>query len=237
MGASHRFQGAFLLHQVSRPHPNLNQAIQFNIQYLSNSHLNKTTTYEAPECIRWDEHPPEPRLVQLQRSASLGFGFVAGSERPVIVRFVTEGGPSIGKLQPGDQILAVNGEDVKDAPRDHVIQLVRACEAQVSLLVCQPMAHCVLPGRKSTLLSAGKRAKLRTRPSRVRFAESVCVNGAPLFPVGAAIGRLTRLIFNCFSRFSLTTAVSFLAGRYLCAAHGECAQGVSGEWSDQVIQV
>lgn len=101
----------------------------------------------------------------------------------MIVRFVTEGGPSIGKLQPGDQILAVNGEDVKDAPRDHVIQLVRACEAQVSLLVCQPMAHCVMPGRKSTLLSAGKRAKLRSRPSRVRFAESVCVNGAPLFPV------------------------------------------------------
>ncbi|XP_030373813.1 uncharacterized protein LOC115623555 [Scaptodrosophila lebanonensis] len=149
------------------------------------NHLNKTTTYEAPECIRWDEHPPEPRLVVLQRNASLGFGFVAGSERPVIVRFVTEGGPSINKLQPGDQILAVNAEDVKDAPRDHVIQLVRACEAQVSLLVCQPMAHCVVPGRKSTLLSAGKRAKLRTRPSRVRFAESVCVNGAPLFPPSA----------------------------------------------------
>ncbi|KAH8311181.1 hypothetical protein KR044_004686 [Drosophila immigrans] len=149
------------------------------------NHLNKTTTYETPECIRWDEHPPEPRLVLLLRSASLGFGFVAGSERPVIVRFVTEGGPSIGKLQPGDQILAVNGEDVKDAPRDHVIQLVRACDTQVSLLVCQPMAHCVMPGRKSTLLSAGKRAKLRTRPSRVRFAESVCVNGAPLFPPSA----------------------------------------------------
>ncbi|XP_041674595.1 uncharacterized protein LOC108116168 isoform X2 [Drosophila eugracilis] len=149
------------------------------------NHLNKTTTYEAPECIRWDEHPPEPRQVQLQRNASLGFGFVAGSERPVIVRFVTEGGPSIGKLQPGDQILAVNGEDVKDAPRDHVIQLVRACESQVNLFVCQPMAHCVLPGRKSTLLSAGKRAKLRSRPSRVRFAESVCVNGAPLFPPSA----------------------------------------------------
>lgn len=86
------------------------------------------------------------------------------------------------KLEPGDRILAVNGEDVKDAPRDHVIQLVRSCDTQVSLLVCQPaMAHCA--GRKSTLLSAGKRAKLRSRPSRVRFAESVCVNGAPLFPV------------------------------------------------------
>lgn len=115
----------------------------------------------------------------------------------MIVRFVTEGGPSIGKLQPGDQILAVNGEDVKDAPRDHVIQLVRACEAQVSLLVCQPMAHCVMPGRKSTLLSAGKRAKLRSRPSRVRFAESVCVNGAPLFPVSKS--RIYRYSYITYS--------------------------------------
>lgn len=63
-----------------------------------------------------------------------------------------------------------------------MIQLVRSCESQVSLLVCQPaMSGCA--GRKSTLLSAGKKAKLRTRPNRVRFAESVCVNGSPLFPV------------------------------------------------------
>lgn len=86
------------------------------------------------------------------------------------------------QLEPGDRILAVNGEDVKDAPRDHVIQLVRSCDTQVNLLVCQP-AMSICAGRKSTLLSAGKRAKLRSRPSRVRFAESVCVNGAPLFPV------------------------------------------------------
>ncbi|XP_061395069.1 uncharacterized protein LOC133330674 [Musca vetustissima] len=148
------------------------------------NHLNKTSTYESPECINWDEKPPEPRVVVLQRSPTMGFGFVAGSERPVIVRFVTEDGPSMNKLQPGDHILAVNGEDVMDAPRDRVIQLVRACDAQVTLLVCQPVPNRT-PGRKSTLLSAGKKAKLKSRPSRVRFAESVCVNGAPLFPPSA----------------------------------------------------
>ncbi|XP_039948819.1 uncharacterized protein LOC120767035 isoform X1 [Bactrocera tryoni] len=148
------------------------------------NHINKTTTYEAPENIQCDGNSPEPRMVTLERSPTLGFGFVAGSERPVIVRFVTDGGPSMNKLQPGDQILAVNGEDVKEAPRDHVIQLVRACENEVTIMVCQP-THIFAPGRKSTLLSAGKRAKLRTRPSRVRFAESVCVNGSPLFPASA----------------------------------------------------
>lgn len=62
------------------------------------SHLNKTTTYEKPQRYGEDEPPPEPRYVVLERSAQLGFGFVAGSEKPVIVRFVTEGGPSERKV-------------------------------------------------------------------------------------------------------------------------------------------
>lgn len=86
------------------------------------------------------------------------------------------------QLLPGDQIISVNGEDVKTAPREHVISLVRACTKTVTLLVCQPPEQ--QGARKSTLLSASKRARLKSKPSRVRFAESVCVNGAPLFPVG-----------------------------------------------------
>ena len=53
-------------------------------------------------------------------------------------RFVTEGGPSVEKLQPGDQIWQINGEDVKMSPRDQVIQRVRSCQQQVTLVVCQP---------------------------------------------------------------------------------------------------
>lgn len=63
------------------------------------SHVNKTTTYERPHRYGHNEPPPEPRVVVLQRSSTLGFGFVAGSEKPVIVRFVTEGGPSVGKVR------------------------------------------------------------------------------------------------------------------------------------------
>lgn len=51
---------------------------------------------------------------------------------------MTEGGPSVDKLLPGDQIWRINGEDVKNAPRDHVIQLVRSCKELVHLVVCQP---------------------------------------------------------------------------------------------------
>ena len=52
------------------------------------SHLNKTTTYEDPR--KWipidPDEIPEPRIVDLTRDPELGFGFVAGSEKPVIVR-------------------------------------------------------------------------------------------------------------------------------------------------------
>ena len=52
------------------------------------SHINKTSTYEDPR--KWGptetEEIPEPREVTLERHPELGFGFVAGSEKPVIVR-------------------------------------------------------------------------------------------------------------------------------------------------------
>jgi FERM and PDZ domain-containing protein 4 len=67
------------------------------------SHLNKTTTYERPQRYGYDVVPPKPRKVVLHRSPTLGFGFVAGSEKPVIVRFVTEGGPSVGKVNRVNQ--------------------------------------------------------------------------------------------------------------------------------------
>lgn len=143
------------------------------------NHVSKTTTYEDPRKDYEEEPPPSPREVELFRDPQLGFGFVAGSEKPVIVRFVTEGGPSEHKLQPGDQILGINGEDVKNAPREHVIELVKSCKLSVKLIVCQP--HVNNATRKSALLTAAKKAKLKTHPSRVRFAEGVVINGSPLY--------------------------------------------------------
>ncbi|XP_060836556.1 FERM and PDZ domain-containing protein 4 isoform X1 [Rhopalosiphum padi] len=149
------------------------------------NHITKTTSYEDPRNDLVEESP-KPRLVTLKRHSELGFGFVAGSEKPVIVRFVTEGGPSDSKLLPGDQILQINDEDVQNGLRDYVIQLVRSCNETITLLVCQPPLDN--SARKSALLSSAKKAKLKSNPSRVRFAEGVLVNGSPLCPVSAFSG-------------------------------------------------
>ena len=123
-----------------------------------------------------DHHQqPKSRVVSLERDADMGFGFVAGSERPVVVRFVKEAGPSEGKLMSEDQILEINGEDVSKAPRERVIELVKSCKHSLKMTVCQPQTNHNSE-KKSALLTAAKKAKLKNNPSRVRFAEEVIVN-------------------------------------------------------------
>ncbi|KAM6323130.1 FERM and PDZ domain-containing protein 3 [Podargus strigoides] len=110
------------------------------------------------------------RQVTIQRHPHFGFGFVAGSERPVVVRSVTAGGPSEDKLLPGDQILAINDEDVSEAPRERFIELIRKAKDFIILTVLQ--AH---QSPKSAFISAAKKAKLRSNPAKVRFSEQVTV--------------------------------------------------------------
>uniref|UniRef100_A0A6P4F0P7 Uncharacterized protein LOC108045946 n=1 Tax=Drosophila rhopaloa TaxID=1041015 RepID=A0A6P4F0P7_DRORH len=56
------------------------------------NHLNKTTTYEAPECIRWDEHPPEPRQVQLQQPSAFSLGDICVPPMANVLKVFLENG-------------------------------------------------------------------------------------------------------------------------------------------------
>ncbi|RXM33084.1 FERM and PDZ domain-containing protein 3 [Acipenser ruthenus] len=115
--------------------------------------------------------PGTARQVKILRDPTQGFGFVAGSERPVIVRAISPGGPSEGKLLPGDQILAINEESVSNVSRERVIDLVRNCKESILLTVLQPHQS-----PKSAFISAAKKAKLRSNPPKVRFSEQVSVS-------------------------------------------------------------
>ncbi|XP_026126876.1 FERM and PDZ domain-containing protein 4-like isoform X3 [Carassius auratus] len=136
------------------------------------NHLSQSSSLEE---VRVDVDkfvPPAPRKVEMRRDPVLGFGFVAGSEKPVVVRSVTPGGPSEGKLIPGDEIVMINEEAVSSAPRERVIDLVRSCKESIILTVVQPYSS-----PKSAFISAAKKAKLKSNPVKVRFAEEVIING------------------------------------------------------------
>ncbi|XP_041111677.1 FERM and PDZ domain-containing protein 3-like [Polyodon spathula] len=115
--------------------------------------------------------PGTARQVKILRNPTQGFGFVAGSERPVIIRAISPGGPSEGKLLPGDHILAINEESVSNVSRERVIDLVRNCKESILLTVLQPQQS-----PKSAFISAAKKAKLRSNPPKVRFSEQVSVS-------------------------------------------------------------
>jgi len=67
------------------------------------------------------------------------------------------------------------------------IKFGATCACPVYKLIIMLILHIVdvllQSARKSALLSAAKKAKLKSNPSRVRFAEGVVVNGSPLFAV------------------------------------------------------
>ncbi|XP_066879484.1 FERM and PDZ domain-containing protein 3 isoform X3 [Kogia breviceps] len=118
------------------------------------------------ECVQL---PAETlRQVTIHRDPIYGFGFVAGSERPVVVRSVRPGGPSEDKLLAGDQIVAINEEDVSEAPRERFIELIRSAKEFIVLTVLH--TH---QSPKSAFISASKKAKLRSNPVKVRFSEQV----------------------------------------------------------------
>ncbi|XP_012585782.1 PREDICTED: FERM and PDZ domain-containing protein 4 isoform X2 [Condylura cristata] len=136
------------------------------------NHMTQAIPYDDPRFESCQIIPPAPRKVEMRRDPVLGFGFVAGSEKPVVVRSVTPGGPSEGKLIPGDQIVMINEEPVSAAPRERVIDLVRSCKESILLTVIQPY-----PSPKSAFISAAKKARLKSNPVKVRFSEEVIING------------------------------------------------------------
>lgn len=132
------------------------------------SHLNRKCSYDYPrkcDILSTSTH----RKVVIKKDPNIGFGFVIGSENPVIVRFITIDGPSYQKLHYDDQILTVNGVDVQQAPREKVIGLIRSSDI-VELIVSQPNDD-----KKSTLLSPSKKTKYKTKLNKVRFAQSIIV--------------------------------------------------------------
>ncbi|XP_058884970.1 FERM and PDZ domain-containing protein 4-like isoform X5 [Acipenser ruthenus] len=136
------------------------------------NHMTPTSSFEEVQFEGNQFIPPAPRKVDMRRDPVLGFGFVAGSEKPVVVRSVTPGGPSEGKLVPGDQIIMINDEPVSTAARERVIDLVRSCKESIILTVVQPY-----PSPKSAFISAAKKARLKSNPVKVRFSEEVIING------------------------------------------------------------
>ncbi|XP_040273281.1 FERM and PDZ domain-containing protein 1 isoform X2 [Bufo bufo] len=100
------------------------------------------------------------------------YGFDISLNPPLTVTAVTAGGPAEGKLLPGDQIFAINNENVENINVQKAADMVRDSGDTVTITFLRGTSS-----PKSSFLTAEKRAKLKSNPVKVRFAEEVIVNG------------------------------------------------------------
>ncbi|KAI2668592.1 FERM and PDZ domain-containing protein 1 [Labeo rohita] len=99
-------------------------------------------------------------------------GFTVSTHTPPQVLDVTEGGPADGKLVPGDQLFKINNVAVDDLSTEQAADIIRECQNTITLTVLRNTV-----GPKSSFITPEKRAKLKSNPVKVRFAEEVVVNG------------------------------------------------------------
>ncbi|NXS44178.1 FRPD1 protein, partial [Balaeniceps rex] len=101
------------------------------------------------------------------------YGFEICPDLPLTIASVTAGSSAEGKLQPGDQLLLINSTAVDDVSVERAADIIREAGDELLLTVLR----CTSGGPKSSFLTAEKRARLKTNPVKVRFAEEVLVNG------------------------------------------------------------
>ncbi|XP_015235748.1 PREDICTED: FERM and PDZ domain-containing protein 1 isoform X1 [Cyprinodon variegatus] len=103
---------------------------------------------------------------------STGHGFTLTTDAPLLVRDVAPGSPADGILYPGDQVLQINEKVMEDLSAEQVENILRDLEDCINVTILRHMTN-----PKSSIMSAEKRARLRSNPVKVRFAEEVVVNG------------------------------------------------------------
>ncbi|NXK67169.1 FRPD1 protein, partial [Sylvietta virens] len=101
------------------------------------------------------------------------YGFEICPGLPLTIASVTAGVTADGKLQPGDQLLMINSTTVHDLSVERAAGIIRDAGDELLLTVLR----CTSGGPKSSFLTAEKRARLKTNPVKVRFAEEVLLNG------------------------------------------------------------
>ncbi|NXR04998.1 FRPD1 protein, partial [Sagittarius serpentarius] len=101
------------------------------------------------------------------------YGFEICPNLPLTIASVTAGSTAEGKLQPGDQLLLINSTAVDGVSVERAADIIREAGDELLLTVLR----CTSGGPKSSFLTAEKRARLKTNPVKVRFAEEVLVNG------------------------------------------------------------
>ncbi|XP_034044517.1 FERM and PDZ domain-containing protein 1 [Thalassophryne amazonica] len=111
--------------------------------------------------------------VQIKRDPKINsHGLILSSQTPILVQEVLPDGPADGRLVPGDQLVKINNVAVDDLTPEQAAEIIRDCQDTLTMTILRTML-----GPKSSFITPEKRAKLKSNPVKVHFAEEVEVNG------------------------------------------------------------
>uniref|UniRef100_A0A8D0TGJ5 FERM and PDZ domain-containing protein 1 n=1 Tax=Sus scrofa TaxID=9823 RepID=A0A8D0TGJ5_PIG len=134
----------------------------------------KVAAADGPPGIPTQTLIPVKHTIKLDKDALLqDYGFHISESLPLTVVAVTAGGAAHGKLFPGDQILQMNNEPAEDLSSERAVNILREAEDSLSITV----VRCTSGVPKSSFLTEEKRARLKTNPVKVHFAEEVLISG------------------------------------------------------------
>ncbi|XP_078252900.1 FERM and PDZ domain-containing protein 1 [Rhinoraja longicauda] len=110
--------------------------------------------------------------VKINKDPLLDYGFLLSKDTPTYVKSVSAGGPGEGKLFPGDQVIKINNMPLDSISQEDIDNIIRECGNSIAVTVLRNTS-----GPKSSFITEEKRARLKSNPVKVRFAEEVIVNG------------------------------------------------------------
>ncbi|XP_062865246.1 FERM and PDZ domain-containing protein 1 [Trichomycterus rosablanca] len=126
-----------------------------------------------------DGSPQEQRSCSIRVTVQISLnpdlkshGFTITTHAPLQVQEVVAGGPADGKLLPGDQLVKINNVAIEDLSTKQAVDVIKECQDSITVTVLR-----ITVGPKSSFITPEKRAKLKSNPFKVRFAEEVVVNG------------------------------------------------------------
>ncbi|XP_069789070.1 FERM and PDZ domain-containing protein 1 [Narcine bancroftii] len=132
----------------------------------------KTTTADGASANTNQLNNPLKVTVKINKDPLLDHGFLLSKDTPTCVKSVTPGGPGEGKLFPGDQVIKINNMPLDSISQEHLDNIIRECGNSITVTVLRNTL-----GPKSSFITEEKRARLKSNPVKVRFAEEVIVNG------------------------------------------------------------
>ncbi|XP_059172698.1 disks large homolog 4-like isoform X2 [Physella acuta] len=123
---------------------NLSDLLEHGTSSIPHSVSHSMSTFRPPTppapkaSLTEDEPPRDPRRIVLKKgSTGLGFNIVGGEDgEGIFVSFILAGGPAdlSGELRRGDQIISVNGTDLKLATHEEAAQALKRAGDTVEII-------------------------------------------------------------------------------------------------------